>query len=310
VALLLSGAGLISVFIAQIADGLLTMSIIGVMYRRHLPARWVRPSPAALYALVRAALPFGLNGLFGSIYLSADVIILGWMHDDAEVGIYRGAVMVITQCMIVATTLTTGVFPRMSRHLGQPGQAGAELSVVSRLLLAISLPAAVGGILVAEPLMVFLGGAAFARSALPFVIMAPLLPLRFLNNGFATTLSALNRQVDRTRSVILAAVLNLGANLLFIPAHGAAGAAATTLATEVVLIVWLGWRVRPLVSGLRLPAAVVKVSVPAAAMAAVLLALPPCHVLLTVAVGVLVYGIVGLLTGAVRREDLRWLRRV
>ena len=32
--------------------------------------------------------------------------------------------------------------------------------------------------------MVFLGGADFSASALHFLVMAPLLPLRFLNNGY------------------------------------------------------------------------------------------------------------------------------
>jgi len=309
-ALLWSGAGLLSVFAAQVVDALLTVSLIGTMFRRHLGGTWVRPAWAEVRALVREAVPFGLNMLFGSLYLSVDVLILAWMHDDAEVGIYRGAVMLITLFPIIANTLTTGVFPRMARHLGRRAEAGAELRFVSRVLLAISLPAAVGGMVVAEPLMVFVGGGEFAPSALPFFIMAPLLPLRFLNNGFATTLSALDRQDDRTRGVLLAAILNLGANLAVIPVYGAAGAAATTLATEVALLAWNGWRVRPLVSGLRLGEAIARVGVPVAAMAAALLLLPPLHVLLTVGVGVVVYAAVAALTGAIHPRDIVQLRRV
>ncbi|MDG1482892.1 MAG: flippase [Myxococcota bacterium] len=310
VLMLLSGAGLVSVFVAQVVDGLLTLGIIAHMFRRHLSCSWVRPSLPSLAALVREALPFGLNLLFGSLYLSVDVVILAWMHDDAAVGSYRGAVMLIALFPVIANTLTTGVFPRMSRHLGRPEQAGAELSFVSRVLLAIGLPASVGGLLLAEPLMVFIGGADFSVSATPFMIMAPLLPLRFLNNGFATTLSALNRQGDRTRGVLLAAILNLIANLLIIPAHGAAGAAATTLGTEIMLMVWLRWRIQPVVTGLRLPMTLLRVIVPAAVMALVLVLLPTMHVLVMVTVGAGVYGGVGLLTGAIQRDDLRQLRRV
>lgn len=310
VLMLLSGAGLVSVFVAQVVDGLLTLGIIAHMFRRHLSCSWVRPSLSSLAALVREALPFGLNLLFGSLYLSVDVVILAWMHDDAAVGSYRGAVMLIALFPIIANTLTTGVFPRMSRHLGRPEQAGAELSFVSRVLLAIGLPASVGGMLLAEPLMVFIGGADFSVSAIPFMIMAPLLPLRFLNNGFATTLSALDRQGDRTRGVLLAAILNLIANLLIIPAHGAAGAAATTLGTEIMLMVWLRWRIQPVVTGLRLPMTLLRIAIPAAVMALVLVLLPTMPVLVMVTVGAGVYGGVGLLTGAIHRDDLRQLRRV
>jgi O-antigen/teichoic acid export membrane protein len=309
VLLVWSGAGLVSVFVAQVVDGLLTLIIIATMYR-HLDAGFVRPRRASIRALVGEAVPFGLNLLFGSLYLSVDVLILAYMHGDAEVGAYRGAVMLIALFPIIANTLTTGVFPRMARHLGSPGAAGAELGFVSRVLLAISLPAAVGGMIVAEPLMVFLGGSDFAVSALPFAIMAPLLPLRFLNNGFATTLSALDRQGDRTRGVFLAALINIAANLAVIPVYGAAGAAATTLATEVVLMAWLYWRIQPVVSGLQLFRSIIQVAIPAAVMGGALLVLPSIHVLLTVGAGVSVYAAAGWLSGAWHPRDFSRLRRV
>jgi hypothetical protein len=49
---------------------------------------------------------------------------------------------------------------------------------------------------------------------------------------------------------------------------------------------------------------------PTAGMAATMLLLPPVHVLLAIAAGGVVYAGAALLTGAVRRDDLRHLRRV
>lgn len=309
-ALLWAGLGVEAVFVGQVLDGLLTLLITGALFRRVLGAGRLRTSRAAISALVREAWPFGMNALFGSIYLSVDVLLLAMMKGDTEVGVYRGAVMLIALFPVVANTLTTGVYPRMARHLGHPDRAGAELRFVHRVLLAISVPAAVGGMLLAEPLMVFIGGEAFAVSALPFLILCPLLPLRFVNNGSAMALSTLNRQRDRTRGVMLAAALNLGANLLVIPAYGAAGAAATTLLTEVALAVWLRWRIDDLVEGLGLPGNALRAAAPAAAMAGALWLLPDWHVTLQVAVGAAVFGAVGLATGAWHPRDLRQLRRV
>jgi len=302
--------GVLAVFMAQVVDGCVTLGVIWLMYRRHLSRGPLRTDRRALRALVGEALPFGLNMLFGSVYLTVDVLLLAWMRDDTEVGVYRGAVMLITLFPVIANTLTTGVYPRLSRCLGQPAQAGEELRFVCRILLAVSVPAAVGGVLLAEPLMIFIGGAPFSVSAAPFVVMAPLLPLRFLNNGYATTLSALDRQTDRTRGVFGAAVINLAANLAVIPAYGAVGAAATTLLTEISLAIWLRWRIQPLVTGLGLWRTLLRVGLPAAAMAAALIAAPALHVLLAVLLGAAVYGGCGLLSGAWRPRDLKRLRRV
>lgn len=302
--------GVMAVFAAQILDAAVTLGIVGWVYAQRLGRHGLATTWAAVRDLVKVSVPFGLNSLFVSIYLSVDVLLLGHLRDDTEVGIYRGAVMLLSLFPVVADTLSTGLYPRMARHLGHPERAGAEMRFASRLLLAVSVPAAVGGVLTARPLLVFLGGDDFAVSALPFQIMAPLLPLRFLNNGFGMALSALDRQADRTNGAILAAVINVGVNLLVIPTYGAVGAAATTLVTEICLLVFMAWRVSPLMPSLHIGETLLRVGAPAAAMALVVLALPPVHVLVTIAVGASVYAVGALATGAVRRSDRRDLRSV
>lgn len=309
-AFLVADLGVAAVFAAQVLDAAITFAVIWSMYRRHLSSFALRPRWAAVRDLTRRSLPFGLNLLFGSIYLSVDVLLLAELKDDTEVGVYRGAVMLISLFPVIANTLNRGLFPRMARYIGDRAAAGRELRFAARVLLAVSIPAAVGGMLVAEPLMVFFGGDAFAVSALPFMVMAPLLPLRFVNNSLGMTLSTLDRQRDRTRGVAVAAAVNLVANFLVIPTWGAVGAAATTLGTEVLLMAWFGWHVRPLVTGVGLPVSLLRTSLPAVAMAAVVWWMPPLHVLLTVAVGGAVYVVAGLLTGAWHPRDLKRLRKV
>lgn len=303
------GLGVPGVFGAQVLDAALTSAVVWVVFRR-LGVVLVPARGAEVRALIRASVPFGLNTLFGSLYLSVDVLLLAWLAGDAELGVYRAAVMLLALFPIVAETFTTGLFPRMARHLGRPDLAGAELRFASRILLAVSVPAAAGAMLTAEPLLVFLGGAPFAASAVPFVVMAPLLPLRFLNNGYGMTLTALDRQELRTRGVFCAALLNIVANLLVLSRYGAVGAAATTVFTEMMLFAWNSRAIAPIARGLRLGESLARVGLATAAMAAVLLLLPPVHVLVTIATGVAVYAGAALLTGGLHRDDLRHLRSV
>lgn len=302
--------GILAVFAAQIVDGGVTLAVVWATWRAIPDRGTLATSWREVRALVGESVPFGLNAFFGTLYLMADVLLLAAFRDDAEVGIYRGAVMLISLFPIVADTLSNGLYPRMARHLGEPGKAGGELRFAARVLLAVSVPAAVGAMLTAEPLIIFIGGSAFAGSALPFMVMAPLLPLRFLNNGYGMTLSALDRQGDRTRGVFCAAALNIALNLVAIPRWGAMGAAVTTLATEIFLSLWMSWRVRPLVVGLDLGSSVVRVALAAAGMGVGVWLLPDLHVLVTIGVGVALYAGAALATGAIRRGDLRQLRAV
>jgi O-antigen/teichoic acid export membrane protein len=300
----------ISVFAAQVMDASLTLGLVWVVYRRHLGQQPLTTSWPDVKALIKESIPFGLNSLFVIIYLGSDVLLLSHLRGDTEVGIYRAAVMLLSLFPMIADTLSTGMYPRMARYLGQAELAGQELRFSMRILLAISIPAAVGGVLTAKPLMIFIGGPAFADSALLFAIMVPLLPLRFLNNNFGMALSALNHQNARTQGAILAAVFNVGLNLILIPHYGALGAAITTLLTEILLILFMFWRVRPLVSGLGLGNNLLRIGFPASIMAAVLWVLPPMHVVFSIAIGIGVYGRIAYLSGAWHPRDLRQLRRV
>ena len=302
--------GIASVFVAQVADGVATMAVVAWFYRRHVGRPDFARGRHTARPLARQAVPFGLNALFSAIYLSVDVILLEHLAGDAEVGIYRGAVMLIAMMPIFAETLSTGIFPRMAKHLGDPDAAGRELGFALRVLLALSVPAAVGGFILAEPLMVLLGGQPFAASALPFMVMAPLLPLRFVKNALGMTLSTLNRQAVRTRAVLFAAIFNLVANFIAIPEYGAVGAAGTTVLTEILLTAYIWVYVRPLVRGLDLARSLVRTVVPAAVMGAALLAVPQLQVLVMVALGAVVYGAVGRLSGAWHPNDFGRLRRV
>ena len=298
------------VFLAQVIDGALVFGLLMLAYRGIRGPSQHHVTGADVATLLRASTSFGLSTLFTAVWLNADVLLLGHFRGDTEVGVYRGAVMLISLFPVVAETLNTAVFPRMAKHLGQSEAAGAELNFVVRVLLAVSVPAAVGGLLTAEPLLVFLGGEEYRPSALPFLIMAPLIPLRFLNNGFGMALTALNRQDDRTRGVFVAALVNVAVNLWALPRYGAVGAAAVTLGCEVLLLAWLAVCVRGPVSGLRLGGTLARVGLPALVMAAALLPLSGAHVLVQIGIGAGVFLVVGRATGAWHPTDLRQLRRI
>ena len=54
-------------------------------------------------------------------------------------------------------------------------------------------------------------GADFVAAAWPLMLLLPMLPLRFLNTGYGTVLTAFDRQSIRTRGVFYAAVFNVAA---------------------------------------------------------------------------------------------------
>jgi O-antigen/teichoic acid export membrane protein len=302
------GFGLQAVFWAQVLDGLVTLLWIGRAAWGWMGAP--APDRATARRLVREGLPFGLQLFFGAVYLSVDVLLLELLAGDAAAGTFRGAVMLITLFPILANTLTTGYFPRLARRLGDPAGAGEELGFLCRVLLAVSLPAAVGGALVAGPLLQLVGGDGFAASAAPFAWMCALIPLRYLNLALSTGLSTLDRQGDRTRAALGSALLSVALNAALIPRFGVMGAAWTAIAVEVAQALWLRTRLRGVAEGLGLGPSAARSGLGALLMGAAVWALGGQHVLVQIAGGVVVFAVAGRALGAWSPADLRRLRRV
>jgi len=178
----------------------------------------------------------------------------------------------------------------------------------SRLTLAVGVPLAAGGMLLAEPLMGFAWGEEFrTASAAPFAILVWSVATVFANVPYATILLATGRETRYLRAVGAGAALNVLANFVLIPRFGLTGAAAATMASEVVVLSLYILETRSIVH--HEPARDLwRPLLAAALMAAVVLRLV-AHPGVAGAAGAVVYGVVCLALGQVGRADLAVLRR-
>lgn len=307
--LLLAGMDLVGVFIAQALGPLVTALILLRWFTRNVEPASIG-SLREVGRLVRDAIPFSLNRLFGAIYLVSDVLVVKAFWDDGEVGTYRVATLLLLQLPLLAVMLNRGIFPKLARAVGDVDAAGAEVQFAARILLVVSVPMAVGGLMLAGPLLVLLVGDGYDSAVLPFAILMPLLPVRFVNNLLGNALSALNQQVMRTRATGYAAAVNLAANFAVVPFLGAFGAALTTLGTDTLLLVYQAVRLAPHARGVRIVGILGRLVLPTLAMAAVLWLTPDWHVLLRVLAGAIVYGLGSWALRAWRVSDLRALRSI
>ena len=192
--------------------------------------------------------------------------------------------------------------------MNDPKAAGVEMQFSARILIVASVPLAVGGVMLAEPMLVWFVGDGYGRAVLPFMLLMPLLPIRVVNNLAANALSALNLQSLRTRGSLYAALVNVAANLAVVPFYGALGAAATTIVTDFLLLIYFAARLAPRIQGVRLAPTFVRLIVPTLGMAAAVWATPTWHVLLRVLAGAVVYGLGSYAFRAWQLRDLRTLR--
>ena len=184
------------------------------------------------WRLVRQGLALGAVGLVGMLYLRTDVIMLGLISGDEEVGLYFTASRCLEAAFILPHVVMLAVFPRLARST----ELRRDVGRAARWLLALSGMAFTALAATAFWLLPALYPE-LARMSLLLLVMAPAVVPVFL--GFLFTQSLVAADAERRYLILAVAglVLNVALNLVLIPLLAGVGAAAATVVTETIITV-------------------------------------------------------------------------
>jgi len=242
--LLLLGYDVVALGWVSLLVNLATAAVFAVACARRFFPLSAHLRPARQLALAREALPLMLNSLLNNVFFRFDVQVLQ-SKGTAAVGYYANAYKVIDAAGAVPSSFVLALFPLLARRAASDegaGGAGAGVGRVYRLatklLIATALAIAVPVTYLAGDLVLWLWGPDFLPdSAIALAILIWFLPLSFFNGLTQYVLIAIGRQSRITLAFVVAALFNVGANLLLIPRYGYVAAAVVTIASEVVLLV-------------------------------------------------------------------------
>lgn len=231
IALVVAGASLLTLVIAQSLDGLLVLIVFGCLYSLRSGAlAQLRPSWSLSMRLLRSSAPLIISGLTAVVYLRIDQIMLGQILGSEEVGIYAVAARISEFWYFVPTAVATAVFPFLLRLKERdPRQYEIRVQNLLDILTWLGIVVAVLVSLVGPTLVTMIFGGAYAAAGVLLVVhvwggvfMAP----RALVSKWLIAEDALRYSV---LSQGAGATLNIALNLLLIPRFGAMGAAIATV---------------------------------------------------------------------------------
>lgn len=174
-----------------------------------------------------------------SVYTNLDTVMLGFMTDDTQTGLYSASVKVKNLLTGVVSSLGNVLLPRLSLYVSnqESDKFYETLSKVLNFLLLISLPLTVYFIFYSRTSILLFSGAEYENATLPMQLLMPTVFLIAVSGLTGNQmLVPLGRERVVMTSVICGALVDFGLNWLFIPKWGAAGAAAATLVTEFVVL--------------------------------------------------------------------------
>lgn len=218
---------------------LLAFAIGAAMLFRVRPAG-IRARPRAVYqhrSWLLSALPLAGVGAMGLINSNADILMLGALRSDQEVGIYK---VVVTGGNLIAfglQAITTVVSPRIAglHAAGQRQELQRLVTGSARAVVALALPAVIAVVLLGRFFLGEMFGPAYAEGYACLLIIAA---GQLVNATFGVTMALLNmagHERYTAAGMALGAVSNVLLNALLIPIMGMEGAA---LATAISMVVW------------------------------------------------------------------------
>lgn len=190
---------------------------------------------APLRTMLSEAAPYWVLSILGMVYFRIDVIMLDLLRGSGEVGLYASASRFFTALNTIPALCLGVLFPRFVQ-LQRDGSPHARrlYLLVLRVMAWTGGVVAVVGVLAAGPLIRFVYGAEYtdATPALAWLMLGLLFVFWQAPNG--TALFAGGRLRGVVALSFVTAGFNVVGNLVAIPRWGAAGAAMTTTASELL----------------------------------------------------------------------------
>lgn len=189
---------------------------------------------------LRTFLLFGFYGLLTSMYISFNVVYLGFSSTTIEVGYYVTATKLLGIILAFFTAFSSVMMPRVSSLL-----ANKELSEVKRityksfeLVIPLSLNLIIFCFAFAPQIILFISGNGYEGAIIPMRIMLPLVGIIGIEQILVVQLLTPMKQ-DRAVFInsFVGAIVGLVLNFLLVPYLGSIGSACVWLCSELCVTI-------------------------------------------------------------------------
>jgi len=188
--------------------------------------------------LLKLALPFATLAVFVAISYRVDTLILGFFETTGVVGEYSAAYRIFELFLIVPAIFAGVLLPATSARLhSDPAGAQALTMRAVRYFCYLCFPLAVGLSLLSGQAIKLFYGSKYPDSILVLQLMSFSLIPTFIAHITANVFHASSRPQLNTWIAFFSVLFNVSVNFLLIPFFGLAGAAVTSVATQLIVLV-------------------------------------------------------------------------
>ena len=238
IAALLNGAGVVAVSAIYLGGAALGFALALWFLVRKIARPGLRVEPRRWGPLTRASLAIGIAGVFAIVLFRIDTAMLAAFKPKHVVGDYGAAYRLLEATLFVAWSVGAAVYPVFSRRTATSAPpVGIVFERSLKLSIALTLPLAAGGLILAGPLIRLLYGSSYGSAESALRLLTPAIALYPICYVTGYLLVSQDRQRVLTWVYGLVALENVLANFVLIPWLSLNGAALGTSISQFLVAV-------------------------------------------------------------------------
>jgi O-antigen/teichoic acid export membrane protein len=184
------------------------------------------------------AIPIGFSFILAQIFYNFDLVMLGFMKNEVEVGFYNAVFKVYMFVILFAGIYHSALFPRITHFYNKdPIKLEIIYQRSNRILAIFAVPIVIGGIVLAPKIISLIYGNIYLPGVLALQILFCGIITLYINTGYHRGLLACGREKWYLAGVLVPVLINIIMNFILIPPFGLNGAAFATVLGELTAFI-------------------------------------------------------------------------
>lgn len=210
-------------------------ALINIFYSRHFVD--FKFKYITLFNYSREIISIGVYKILTSMYTTFNVVFLGYVCSDVEVGYYSTSTKLFYILLGVLTAFTSVMLPRMSAlwSANNKEEFKSKLNLSFDLVFMFTLPIIIWSLVFTPQIIKLISGDGFEGAIAPMRIIVPLL---FITGVAQIVVIQILMPMKKDRVILIGsfagACVGLLSNIIWVRSYGAIGTALTLLSAEIV----------------------------------------------------------------------------
>lgn len=182
-----------------------------------------------------SAFRFCLITMVTALYTNLDIVMLGSISGDVEVGYYSVAVKIKMILIIFIASISEVILPRVTQYLNKEKKVEFYLAIeeILNLIIILAVPLVIFFMAKAQNCINILAGEDYFLAVKPMIILMPIVLIAGLSSTLGyQVLVPIEKEKQFFYVIIIGVIIDFILNYLWIESYGSTGAAIATLIAE------------------------------------------------------------------------------